>query len=142
MNSDSINLLKECNAGCKSAVNSMRQIKEYVVDERLTTLIDKYTKKYEHLGEKFHEVLNEHSEPEKDPNTMVAAFASMGTEIKLMLNNEPHRVAKLLMDGCNMAIKSISDYVMQYDEADEDSVKAANDLIDIAVDFMKDLEEC
>ena len=35
MNLDTINLLKECNAGCKSATNSMEQVLPYVKDEKL-----------------------------------------------------------------------------------------------------------
>ena len=36
MNEDTINLLKECNAGCKSATSSMEQILAYVENQKLS----------------------------------------------------------------------------------------------------------
>ncbi len=141
MNQDSINLLKECNAGCKSAVNSLHQIKGYTKEERLIKLIDKYTKKYEDIGDKIHDVLNRQGESEKDPQTISKAFATAGTEMKLMFNSDEDNITKLLLDGCNMAVKSVSEYVNKYKEADNDSINMANDLIDLAVDFIKDLEK-
>lgn len=35
MNEDTINLLQECNAGCKSATNSMEQVLPYIKNENL-----------------------------------------------------------------------------------------------------------
>ena len=42
MNDHTIALLKECNSGCKMAVNSMDQIRKYITDSRLENLIDTY----------------------------------------------------------------------------------------------------
>jgi len=140
MNEDSIKLLKECNAGCKSAVNSLRQVREYVIDSNLINSMDKSCEKHEHLGDKLHKILNEHGESEKDPETISKAFAGMMTEIKLLMNNDTHRIAKMLVDGCNMGIKSLSDYIMKYPDADSKIVEYANELIDIEVDLIKELE--
>ena len=47
MNDHTIALLKECNSGCKMAVNSMDQIRKYITDSRLENLIDIYRGKFE-----------------------------------------------------------------------------------------------
>ena len=38
MHEDSINLLKECNSGCKSATNSMEQVLPYITNEKLVKI--------------------------------------------------------------------------------------------------------
>ena len=47
MNDHTIALLKECNSGCKMAVNSMDQIRKYIPDSRLDNLIDTYRGKFD-----------------------------------------------------------------------------------------------
>ena len=39
---DTVELLKECDAGCKMAINSMEQIGRHVNNDQLKTLITKY----------------------------------------------------------------------------------------------------
>ena len=45
MNQDSIELLKQCNSGCKNGTNSMEQVMDYVKDDKLEKLINDYNKK-------------------------------------------------------------------------------------------------
>ena len=49
MMTQTINLLDECNAGCKMAMNSMSQVMEYVRDEDLANVIDDYTVKHQNM---------------------------------------------------------------------------------------------
>lgn len=42
MNQDTIYLLRECNAGFKSATNSMEQVIPYISDEKLLSIINEY----------------------------------------------------------------------------------------------------
>ena len=42
MNTDTIALLKECDAGCKMGVESMKQVRSYAEEGRLLAVIDKY----------------------------------------------------------------------------------------------------
>lgn len=141
MNNDTINLLKECNAGCKSATNSMEQVMSYVKNEKLKALIDKYNDSHIKLGDECHNMLNELGEQEKDPQKIPAMMAKVGTDMKLMMENTTHKVADLLIDGCNMGIKSLCGYINQYSTADETSTKLARRLVKIEQDFMNDLLE-
>lgn len=141
MNNDTINLLKECNAGCKSATNSMEQVMGYVKNEKLKALIDKYNDSHIKLGDECHNMLNELGEQEKDPQKIPAMMAKVGTDMKLMMENTTHKVADLLIDGCNMGIKSLCGYINQYSTADEASTKLARRLVKIEQDFMNDLLE-
>lgn len=141
MNKDSIDLLKECNAGCKSATNSMEQVNDFLKDGKLKEVIKKYNLQHIDLGEECHKKLNEVKEEEKDPNPVSKMFAWIGTEMKMMINDDEKKIAELMVDGCNMGIKSLSKYLNQYKEADKEIKDIAKKLIHIEFDFMKDLLE-
>lgn len=130
VDSDTRNLLKECNAGSKMATNSMEQIHEYIVDE-----------KHIKLGEEITQLLEEYGADEKDPDKMAKVFAWLTTEVKMMFKDDAHQVAKIMMDGCNMGIQSVSEYINKYAAADDKSVELAKELVKIEEEFMKDLKE-
>ena len=115
MNDDTIKLLKECNAGCKSATNSMEQVLPYINDTDLRDLITKYNDKHIRVGDSCHSMLNSVNEDEKS------------------------KIADLMIDGCNMGIKSLSKYLNQYKGADSESIHLTQKLIKIEQDFMHEL---
>ncbi len=139
MNDDTIKLLRECNAGCKSATNSMEQVMPYIKDTHLKDLITSYNEKHVRTGDSCHELLNSVGENEKDPAAMAKVMSWMGTEMKLMINDDDSKVAEIMIDGCNMGIKSLSRYLNQYKGADTESVHLTEKLIKIEQDFMKEL---
>ena len=51
MSEDTIKLLKECDAGCKMAMDSIAQVEKYAEKEALKKLLDQYQKKHEKLKE-------------------------------------------------------------------------------------------
>ncbi len=139
MNEDSINLLKECNAGCKSATNSMEQVEPFINNEELRSVIDKYNDKHIKIGDKCHEMLNEMEENEKDPHTIAKVFSWVSTEVKLMVDDDSSKIAQLMVDGCNMGIKSVSKYINQYKNASKEIMSLAKNLVKIEQEFMDDL---
>jgi len=141
MNEDTINLLKECNAGCKSATNSMEQVKPYIKNDTFKNMIDDYNAKHISIGDKCHQLLNESNEEEKDPSSMAKAFSWLTTEMKLMANDDTKKIAEVMYDGCQMGIKSVSQYINQYKTASDESKILSNSLVHIEQDFMKDLLE-
>lgn len=141
MNEDTIHLLKECNAGCKSATNSMEQVKPYIADEKLQSIIGEYNDKHIKLGDECHEMLNRYNEEEKDPPAMAKAFSWISTEMKLKMKNDDQKIADIMIDGCNMGIKSLSKYINKYEMASSDSVNLAKKLVRIEQEFMNDMLE-
>lgn len=139
MNEDTINLLKECNAGCKSATNSMEQVQSYIENEKLKSIIDEYNDKHIKIGDECHQMLNVYHEEEKDPQVSAKAFSWISTEMKLMMNNDDHKIADIMIDGCNMGIKSVSGYINKYKTADKDSVDLAKKLVKVEQEFMNEL---
>ena len=139
MNDDTIELLKECNSGCKNTTDSMEQVLSYTHDANLKALITKYNKKHVALGDKCHVLLNNADKSEKDPSMMAKVFSKLSTDAKLMMNDDAAKIADLMVDGCNMGIKSISKVLNQCLNASSESVGIANELIGIEKDFMNEL---
>jgi hypothetical protein len=139
MNEDTVRLLKECNSGCKMATNSMEQVLPYVTDDKLKSMIMNYNDKHIKIGDECHQMLNESLENEQDPHVMAKAFSWISTEVKMIMGNEAHKIADLLIDGCNMGIKSLSEYLNKYTSAAEESREIARKLIRMEQEFMNDL---
>lgn len=139
MDEDTINLLKECNAGCKSGTNSMEQVLPYIQNEKLKSIIDEYNDKHIKIGDECHQILNAYHEEEKDPKVSAKAFSWISTEMKLMMNNDTHEIADIMIDGCNMGIKSVSEYINKYKSASTESVDLAKKLVKTEQEFMNDL---
>jgi len=111
---DTVELLKECDAGCKMAVESMEQISKYVTDEQLKTLITKYNGEHIKMEEDIHRLLNNLGEEDKEPNPFAKASSWVQSEVKMMINGDSKQAAHLLTDGCNMGVTSLNQYKNQY----------------------------
>lgn len=147
MNKDTVYLLRECNAGCKSATNSMEQVQPFISNEKLKSVINEYNDKHIKIGDECHQLLNEGNggnegnEGEKDPPVMAKAYSWISTEMKLMINDETNKIADIMIDGCNMGIKSVSKYLNKYKTASEKSVNLAKTLVKTEQEFMNALLE-
>ncbi|MCI8508339.1 MAG: hypothetical protein HFJ06_07265 [Lachnospiraceae bacterium] len=141
MMTQTINLLDECNAGCKMAMNSMSQVMEYVRDEDLANVIDDYTVKHQKLEEETSKQLAEYGKEEKEPGMMASAMSWISTEAKLMMKDDSRQVAKIMMDGCNMGIQSVSEYMNKYEEASPESINLAKKIIKTEEDFMGEMKQ-
>ena len=127
---DTIELLKECDAGCKMAIDSMEQISKYVKDDRLKSIIKKYNGAHIKLEEDIHRLLNNAGEEQKEPNPIAKASSWIQSEVKMMMNTDSKQAAHLLTDGCNMGVKSLCEYKNAYKAADEKSVAMCEKLCD------------
>ena len=141
MENQTIALLRECDAGCKMAAESMNQVQKSVDDPRLGALIADYRGKHEKLRERISSLLKAAGGGEKEPPMMASAFSWASTEMKLLFHEDRKQIAKIMMDGCNMGIQSVSGYINQYSGASPDSLTAARDLVRTEEEFMKELKK-
>ncbi|MBQ5675746.1 MAG: hypothetical protein IIV45_11850 [Lachnospiraceae bacterium] len=140
MNNDTIKLLRECNLGCKMAVNSLNQISEYVTNPKFADLVNKSIEEHEKLGDETAQKLAEAGVEEKEPGTMTSAFSWFSTEVKMMMKDTDGEAAKIMIDGCSMGIQSIGEKKNHFKEAEQDAVKIASDLIKMEEALIKELE--
>ncbi len=130
-NSDSIELLKECNSGSKMAVSSIRNVLDDIKEEKLKRLLENYIHKHEEYGEELHALLSANGISTEEPKSSAKTMAKVVTSVKLMADHSVSQIANLMIDGCNMGVKSISKYQNQYQAADRESIEISEELVKI-----------
>lgn len=131
INNDTINLLKECNAGIQMGVSSIDEVLPKVESQKLETILNDYKNKHSQLGNETNEIIQEYGEETKEPNPVAKGMSWMKTNMKLAWDESDATISDLITDGCNMGVKSIRRYMNQYDSADERTKNIAKKLIDI-----------
>ena len=138
---DTIELLKECDAGCKMAIDSMEQINGFVTDDKLKTIIQKYNGDHIKMKEDIHRMLNNVGAEGQEPSPIAKASSWIQAEVKMMIKGDSKQAASLLTDGCNMGVKSLCEYKNAYKAADDKSVALCEKLCDIETRMATDLQE-
>lgn len=136
-NQDTINLLKECDAGTKMGVVSIEDVLDLVKDETLKKLLIESKDHHSKLGNDLHSLLIEYGSDEKDPNLMAKGMSWFKTNMKITMNNSDSTIADLITDGCDMGVKSLHKYMNQYKDAD----KKAKDICKRLISIEEDLRE-
>ncbi len=136
---DTEKLLRETDAGCKMAVASIEDVIDRVENENLHKLLKETLESHKRLGDDVGDMLREYGEEGKDPNPIAKGMATMKVDMKMMMNATDHTVATLMMDGCNMGIQKLAEYVNKYKNADKRAQDFAKRLIDAEDKFMEDL---
>lgn len=140
MNEDTTRLLQECTKGCRMALESMGQVEEYIRDDRLKQVMEKSQKEHEEVQKKAVELLHQAGEGEKSPGMIAQAFSWATAKVKLAMEDDGHQIAKLMMDGCNMGIQSLSECRNDCTEASDEAIKLAEKLIRAEEDFLQQLK--
>lgn len=138
---DTVELLKECDAGCKMAIDSMEQISQFVTDDKLKSIITKYNASHIKMEEDIHRMLNNIGAEQKEPNPIAKASAWAQAQIKMMMKGDSKEAASLLTDGCNMGVKSLCEYKNSYKAADDKSISLCENLCDIETSMVKELRD-
>jgi len=102
-------------------------------------VIDKYLERHDDFGDKCHRLLNRAQETTQDPPKMASAFAKISTDMKLMMEKDSHKIAEILIDGCNMGVKSTTENIHKYSKADAESVALARELVEMEQKMSQDL---
>ncbi len=131
INNDTVNLLRECNAGIQMGVSAIEEVLPKVESKRLEVLLNDYKNKHTQLGNETNELLQELDEETKEPNPMAKGMSWLKTNIMLSIKESDATVSDLITDGCNMGVKSIRRYMNKYSGADERSIAIAEKLVDI-----------
>jgi len=114
---------------------------DYVKDENLLKLLKESRKHHEKLGNELHAMLNEQGTEEKDPSIIAKGMSKMKTSVKIGMDSSDETIAELMVDGCDMGIKSLYRYMHQYQAADHSAKDICERLIKIEKELRKDLYE-
>ena len=141
MQDDTIKLLKEVDAGCKMAIDSIDRMEGFHMGPDMAHMTERYKQKHQALQQEATKMLHDQGETGKSPNTMPTMISKTTTQFKMMMREDNHQAAKILMDGCNMGIQSLSEYINKYKAASKESISIAKSLIKTEEDFMCDLKK-
>ena len=126
---DTIKLLRECDAGIQMGVDSIDDVINRVDSEKMRECLSQCKKEHQELDAEVQELLEKYRDDGKDPNPIAKGMSWMKTNMKMAMDDSDATIADLMVDGCDMGVKSLSRYLNQYEAADEVSKDICKRLI-------------
>lgn len=137
--SDTIKLLRESDAGIKMGIVSIDDVLDYVKNETFLKCLVECKNKHEELKEEIQILLDQYHDDGKEPDPMAKSMSWIKTNVKLVMDESDGTIADLMTDGCNMGVKSLNRYLNQYKAADEKSKDIAKRLIKLEEQLAVDI---
>ena len=104
---DTIQLLRECDAGIKMGVASIDEVVEYVKNQDFKQKLLSYRTEHEKLKDEIQVLLEKHHDSGKEPTAMAKGMSWLKTNMKLAMDTSDQTIADLMTDGCNMGVKCV-----------------------------------
>ena len=139
--SDTIRLLRECDAGVKMGVASIEDVIDRVGDEKMKELLSDCKSEHHKLDKEIQTLLEKYHDDGKDPNPMAKGMSWMKSNMKMAINDSDQTIAGLMTDGCNMGVKSLNRYLNEYEAADEVSKDITKRLINLEEQLTEDIRQ-
>ena len=139
INEDTIKLLRECDAGVKMGVSSIKEVLEYVKAPALHEHLVDCKLAHDKLEKEIEEHLDRFRDEGKEPSMIAKGMSWMKTNMKLALHESDHTIADLITDGCNMGVKSLCRYLNEYKAADEFSKDITKRLVALEAQLAIDM---
>ena len=134
MREDTIKLLKECNSGAKMGVESIDEILDKTESEELKKILAISKVEHKEIVKRTGEILAQNEIESEQPAAIAKFMSKMKTELKLLTGNADQRIAELMTDGCDMGIKSMTQFLNEYGSADKQTKDLTQMLIRIEED--------
>ena len=138
---DTIELLRECDAGIQMGVASIGDVLPHVQSNAFRALLERCQDEHEKLAREIARALDRFQDSGKAPSMMARGMSAMKTGLEMAVSPTDATVADLMTDGCNMGVKSLSRYLNQYEAADEQSKGIAKRLIGIEEKLVTDVRQ-
>ena len=138
---DTIKLLRECDAGIQMGVDSIDEVLNRVKSEKMREFLSKCKKEHQELDAEVQELLEKYRDDGKDPSPVAKGMSWMKTTMKMAMDESDATIADLMVDGCDMGVKSLSRYLNQYAAADEVSKDICKRLIKLEEKLSKQMRD-
>ena len=138
---DTIKLLRECDAGIQMGVDSIADVLNRVKSEKMRECLSQCKKEHQELDAEVQELLEKYRDDGKDPNPVAKGMSWMKTNVKMAMDDSDATIADLMVDGCDMGVKSLSRYLNQYEAADEVSKDICKRLIKLEEKLGKQMRD-
>ena len=101
MQTDTTNLLRECNAGIKIGEDAIKQVLPHTENNEMKHTLEVCKNTHASLGDETHALLISHGANTKDAHPMARAMSSMKICANMMAKESDSRIADLMTDGCD-----------------------------------------
>ena len=139
--SDTIKLLRECDAGVKMGTASIEDVIKYTKSDKLKQYLSKCKAEHNELKIEIDRLLEKYGDDGKQPNPIAKSMSWIKTNVKLGLDESDNTIADLMTDGCNMGVKSLNRYLNEYEKADEVSKDITKRLINLEEKLAIDIRQ-
>lgn len=119
INDDTIELLKECNAGIKMGISSIDEVLPMVTNNDLEVKLRVCKDEHVKLEDETKDLLNQYEDSGESPNVFAKSMSWIKTNVKMAMKPNDETISDLITDGCNMGVKSLNKYLNQYEAAEE-----------------------
>ena len=139
--SDTIKLLRECDAGVRMGIDSIEEVLDNVKSKSLEKYLTDCKNEHNELQKEINELLEKYEDEGKAPNPIAKGMSWMKTNWKLSMDNTDNTIADRMTDGCDMGVKSLNKYLNQYAAADEKSKDITKRLINLEGQLALDMRK-
>lgn len=129
-NEDTIKLLRECSSGVEMGISTIDELLPQVQSEKFRDVLYSSKTTHEKLFSDISEYLHKYDTPKKEPPVIAKSMAWMKTTMQVAMHKSDKTIADLITDGCNTGVKSLTRYLNEYKNANEDVRHLAKRLID------------
>ncbi len=138
---DTIKLLRECDAGTKMGISSISDVIDKVKSEEMKNILNNSKFRHEELEKKIEDELIRFKDNGKEPPVMASVMSKVKTSLKISLDENDSTIAGIITDGCNMGVKSLNEYLNDYEAAEEYAKDITKKLINLEERLAVDLRD-
>ena len=138
---DTIRLLRECDAGVKMGVDSICQVLPHVSSGDLRARLEASRAEHDKLAADIEKALARFQDEGKAPNPIAKTMSSLKTNMELMMHEDDKTIASLMTDGCGMGVKSLNQYLNEFEAADERSKDICKRLIHLEQELLREVRD-
>lgn len=138
---DTIELLRECDAGIQMGISAIDEVKDHVSNSDFKSKLDNYQREYAQLQNEIQGILHSYHDEGQDPNPIAKGMAWLKANFTVAFSESDATVADLITDGCNMGVKSLNKYLNQYKAANDRAKDITRRLIELQDRQLKEIRQ-
>ena len=119
--SDTVMLLRECNAGIKMGEDAIKELLPHTRDGEMKRALELCKDTHAALGDETHKMLLRFGADTKDAHPVARIMSHAKIKMRMMMKGGDREIAALMTDGCDMGIKSLNKYLNEYTGAVKDA---------------------
>lgn len=114
-----IEVLESVVSGIDMGINAIDEVIKDIDEEKMKMMMIEQNRSYQSLKSECEELLKRYDRQEENKHLMETMMLKSMIKMKTFMNNDDHKVAKMLIEGSTQAIISMQSLLNDYDDIDE-----------------------